>query len=60
MVSYWVNQLKGFGKHNDDQLYVDICKKDINGRLFEEAKVGFGYATLCIELRALKKMGYKK
>ena len=50
MVAYWENQLRGFGKRNDEQLYESIRKEDITGRLFEEAKIGFEYAKLCLEL----------
>jgi hypothetical protein len=50
IISYWENQLRGFGKHNDERLYESIRKDDISGRLFEEAKTGFEFAKICIEL----------
>ena len=50
MIAYWENQLRGFGKHNDERLYESIREKDNSGQLLEEAKKGFDYATVCLEL----------
>ena len=50
MVSYCDNQLLGFGKRNNTQLYESIRKEDISGQLYEEAKIGFEFSKLCIEL----------
>lgn len=51
IIAYWANQLRGFGRQNDEQLYEGICKEDTTGRLFEEAKIGFEFEKLCLELR---------
>ena len=51
MIAYWENQLRGYGKQNDERLYADIRTKDVTGQLFEEAKIGFEFAKLCLELR---------
>jgi len=50
MIAYWENQLRGFGKQNDERLYESIRKEDSSGQLLEEAKKGFDYATVCLEL----------
>ena len=56
MISYWSNQLKGFGKNNDETHYTDIRNQDSYGKLFEEATIGFQFVKKCFELRtALKK-----
>ncbi len=56
MISYWSNQLKGFGKNNDETHYADIRNQDSNQKLYEEAIIGFAYVKKCFELRtALKK-----
>jgi exoribonuclease R len=50
MIAYWENQLRGFGKQNDERLYESIRKEDSSGHLLEEAKKGFEYAKVCLEL----------
>ena len=50
MIAYWENQLRGFGKQNDERLYESIRKEDSSGQLLEEAKKGFEYAKVCLEL----------
>lgn len=50
LVSYWSNQLDGFGHLNDEQEHKRICKEDINGILYKEAKIGFEYSKKCYEL----------
>ena len=60
IISYWENQLRGFGKQNDERLYESIRKEDSSGQLFEEAKKGFEYAKLCLELGPpVRKWGIK-
>ena len=50
MIAYWENQLRGFGKQNDERLYESIRKEDSSGQLLEEAKNGFDYTRVCLEL----------
>ena len=50
IIAYWENQLRGYGKRNDERMYESICKEDSTGRLLEEAKIGFEFAKLCLEL----------
>ena len=50
MIAYWENQLRGFGKQNDERLYESIRKEDSSRQLLEEAKKGFDYARVCLEL----------
>jgi hypothetical protein len=50
MIAYWENQLRGFGKRNDERLYESIRKEDSSGQLLEEAKKGFEYAKVYLEL----------
>ena len=50
MIAYWENQLRGFGKQNDERLYESIRREDSSGQLVEEAKKGFEYATVCLQL----------
>ncbi len=40
MLSYWDNKRRGYGKLNDEQLYLEERKEDENNRLFEEAMRG--------------------
>lgn len=40
-VSYYSNQLRGFGKHNDQQLYEENIKLDTDGSLHAIALIGF-------------------
>ena len=47
MIAYWENQEKGFGMHNDERHYADI---HTDGRLLEEAKIGFEFAKACLQL----------
>ena len=56
LISYWSNQLKGFGHKNHEDLYQSILKEDINHAIYNEAKIGFEYTKLCFEIRTqLKK-----
>jgi len=60
MIAYWENQLRGFGKQNDERLYESIRKEDSSGKLLEEAKKGFEYAKLCLEFGPpVRKWGIK-
>lgn len=51
MVSYWDNQINGFGHLNDEIHMQSIQEEDINNILYKEAKIGFGYSKVCNELR---------
>lgn len=53
LVSYWSNQLNGFGHLNDEQEYKRICDEDVDGILYKEAKIGFEYSKQCHELHNL-------
>lgn len=51
LVSYWSNQLNGFGHLNDEGEYKRICKEDVDGILYKEAKIGFEYSKKSYEIR---------
>ena len=40
MLSYWDNKHRGYGKLNDEELYLEERKEDADNRLFEEAMRG--------------------
>ena len=40
MLSYWDNKHRGYGKHNDEQLYLEERTEDADNRLFDEAMRG--------------------
>ena len=40
MLSYWDNQHRGYGKRNDEQLYLEERESDKNNKLYEEAMYG--------------------
>ena len=54
MLSYWDNKHRGYGKLNDEQLYQEERKEDVNNRLFDEAMRGL----FLLETRRIKKSLY--
>ena len=60
IIAYWENQLRGFGKQNDERLYESIRKEDSSRQLLKEAKKGFEYAKLCAELGPPVRKWYKE
>ena len=40
MLSYWDNKHRGYGKKNDEQLYLEERKEDVNNKLYDEAMRG--------------------
>jgi len=50
MIAYLEIQLRGFGKLINERIYEEIYREDSTGQLQEQAKIGFEYAKLCMEL----------
>lgn len=57
-ISYYMNQLNGFGHHNCQAAYQDELNNDIHGKLHEFALIGFHLLKENYELR--KQIACKK
>ena len=53
-ISYYMNQLRGFGHNNCELTYQDELKNDINGELHEFAIIGFHLLKKNYEMKSNK------
>jgi hypothetical protein len=61
-MSYYINEYRGFGKHNCKDTYDDELKSDITGELHKLALIGFEFEKKIHDEREYKKSlkKYKK